>query len=146
MGLISLPVLNKVSYSNYWSNLWDSNLLYKKYFFLSIFLNKYFNLLFIDYTLTFLLNIIKKNKLKKGYYIYSVLKKKIFKNFFLGKVWVLKYQNTYLIIVNLFNTNIINSNYKNNSLSTKKLKNFFGYTYNQIKVNKTNYLNYKYKL
>jgi len=146
MGLISLPVLNKVSYSNYWSNLWDSDLLYKKYFFLSIFLNKYFNLLFVDYTLTFLLNVIKKNNLKKGYYIYSVLKKKIFKNFFLGKVWVLKYQKSYLIIINLFNSNVIQHNQRFNSISSKKLKNFFGYSYNQIKVNKVNYLNYKHKL
>ena len=146
MGLISLPILNKVSYSNYWSNLWDSNLLYKKYFFLSIFLNKYFNLLFIDYTLTFLLNIMKKSNLKKGYYIYSTMKKKFLKNFFLGKVWVLKYQNTFVIVINLFNMNLISSSFKKSYNSSKKLKNFFSYSYTQIKCNKVHYLNYKYKL
>nr|QLI42447.1 ribosomal protein S3 [Pseudocohnilembus persalinus] len=146
MGLISLPVLNKVSHTNYWSNLWDSNLLFKKYFFLSIFLNKYFNLLFVDYTLTFLLNLIKKNNLKKGYYIYSTLKKKLFKNYFLGKVWVLKYQNSYLVVVNIFNTNLTSVSNKSQSNILKKWKNYFNYSYNQIKLNKVNYLNYKHNL
>lgn len=144
MGLISLPVLNKVSHTNYWSNLWDSNLLFKKYFFLSIFLNKYFNLLFVDYTLTFLLNLIKNNKLKKGYYIYSTLKKKLFKNYFLGKIWILKYQDNYLVVINIFNTNLIQINNRNFYNTSKKWKNYFNYSYNQIKLNKVNYLNYKY--
>lgn len=52
MGLISLFVLNKISNLNYWSNIWESFNLFKKYFYLFIFLNKYFNLLFIDYILS----------------------------------------------------------------------------------------------
>jgi hypothetical protein len=92
MGLISLPVLNKISNSNYFNNLWDSSTLFKKYLYLTLFLNKFFNILFTDYTLSVISKLLKQNKTKKGYFYNNRLKKKIVKNFFLGKVWILKYQ------------------------------------------------------
>jgi hypothetical protein len=86
MGLVSLPVLNKISDANYFNNIWDSSNLFKKYFYLSLFLNKYFNLLFMDYSLSIINEIVLKNRLKKGFIINNYLKKKILKNFFLGKL------------------------------------------------------------
>lgn len=143
MGLISLPVLNKISNSNYWSNIWESSNLFKKYFYLSIFLNKYFNLLFIDYTLSIINQIIVKNKFKKGYFINLNFKKKLLKNFFLGKVWILKYQTWYIITIRLFNTKVLKKKELDLKKKTKKWKNYY-YSVNKNLNNKNlNLLNYK---
>jgi hypothetical protein len=60
--------------------------LFKKYFYLSLFLNKYFNLLFTDYSLNIINAIILNHKLKKGYHLDKFIKNKILKSFFLGKI------------------------------------------------------------
>jgi len=92
MGLISLAYLNKIQNSNYWSNVWDSKLLYKKYLYLSLFLHKYFNIIFSDYMLNILIKHVIQLNLKKGYIFNKPLNKNMFKNFILGKIWILKYQ------------------------------------------------------
>lgn len=102
MGLVSLPILNKVQDYSYWNNLWDSTDIYKRYFYLVLFINKYFNLLFLDYTLNFINFFIKNLKNLKGYDYNLNLKKKIIQKFFIGKLWILKYQNWFLVIFNLF--------------------------------------------
>ena len=146
MGLISLPVLNKVSSSNYWNNIWDSSNLFKKYFYLSLFLNKYFNLIFTDYTLSIVNSIILKSKLKKGYFLNNYLKKKILRNFFLGKIWILKYQTWYLIIVKLFSTKILKKKEINNKRKNKKWKNTYKYIYKNLNNNiGIDFMNYKNK-
>jgi len=145
MGLISLPVLNKISNSNYWNSIWDSQNLFKKYFYLSLFLNKYFNLLFLDYSLNIINKIVMKTKFKRGYYLNSNLKKKILKNFFLGKVWILKYQKWYLIIIKLFNTNILKKKRVNSFSRNKKWKSLYTFIYKGLNKNKVNFLNYKNK-
>jgi len=125
MGLISLPVLNKINNSNYWNNIWDSSTLFKRYFYLTIFLNKYFQLIFTDYTLNILNKLILKSKLKKGYFLNNYIKKKLIRNFFLGKILILKYQNWYLIIIKLFSSNILQKKELNNYFKNKKKKKFF---------------------
>ena len=144
MGLISLPVLNKINNSNYWNNIWDSSTLFKRYFYLTIFLNKYFQLIFTDYTLNILNKLILKSKLKKGYFLNNYIKKKLIRNFFLGKILILKYQNWYLIIIKLFSSNILQKKELNNYFKNKKKKNFFKFLFKNInKNNYNNYLNYK---
>lgn len=145
MGLVSLPVLNKVSNSNYWNNLWDSSLLFKKYFYLSLFINKFFNLIFLDYSLKIINKIVLKKQLNKGYYIDNSLNKKLIKNFIIGKIWILKYQKWYIINLRLFTLKSINKKQKNYKLKYKE--NFFFYKYLKENVNykKNNFLNYKYK-
>ena len=146
MGLISLPVLNKINNSNYWNNIWDSSTLFKRYFYLTIFLNKYFQLIFTDYTLNILNKLILKSKLKKGYFLNNYIKKKLIRNFFLGKILILKYQNWYLIIIKLFSSNILQKKELNNYFKNKKKKNFFKFLFKNInKNNYNNYLNYKNK-
>ena len=146
MGLISLPVLNKINNSNYWNNIWDSSILFKRYFYLTIFLNKYFQLIFTDYTLNILNKLILKSKLKKGYFLNNYIKKKLIRNFFLGKILILKYQNWYLIIIKLFSSNILKKKKLNNYFKNKKKKNFFKFLFKNInKNNYNNYLNYKNK-
>lgn len=86
MGLISLSYLNKIQSFNYWNNVWDSKILYKKYLFLSLFLNKYFNLLFSDYSLNILMRYIIELNFKKGYLLNYYFKKNLFNNYFLGKI------------------------------------------------------------
>ena len=145
MGLVSLPVLNKVSTSNYWNNIWDSSSLFKKYFYLTLFLNKFFNILFIDYTLSIINKLITKNKIKKGYLYYNYLKKKIFKNFFLGKIWVLKYQNWFLIIIKIFSIKTFKQKNINFKKKKKKIKNYYKYLNFNISNKHLNFLNYKNK-
>ena len=145
MGLISLPVLNKISNSNYFNNLWDSSTLFKKYLYLTLFLNKFFNILFTDYTLSVISKLLKQNKTKKGYFYNNRLKKKIVKNFFLGKVWILKYQKWYLIIIKLFSVKLINLNASNLKVKTKKLKSYYKYINFNLNNKNINFLNYKHK-
>jgi hypothetical protein len=146
MGLVSLPVLNKIGNSNYWNNIWDSSNLFKKYFYLSLFLNKYFNLLFTDYSLNIINAIILNHKLKKGYHLDKFIKNKILKSFFLGKIWILKYQGWYLIIIKLFSTKILKKKDFSIKYKNKKWKNYYKYIYNNTFKNKNlNFLNYKNK-
>jgi len=117
MGLISLSYLNKVQDFNYWNNVWDSKLLYKRYLYLSLFLNKYFNLLFSDYSLNILMRYLIELNIKKGYLLNTSFKKNIFKTYFLGKIWILKYQKWYVIVLKIFS--LLN---KNNSIRKKYKK------------------------
>jgi hypothetical protein len=136
MGLISLSYLNKIQSFNYWNNVWDSKILYKKYLFLSLFLNKYFNLLFSDYSLNILMRYIIELNFKKGYLLNYYFKKNLFSNYFLGKIWILKYQKSYLIIIKLFSLS-------NKVLKLKKKnKKWFSYNKN-LNLNKI-FKNYKY--
>lgn len=138
MGLISLSYLNKIQNSNYWNNVWDSKFLYKKYLYLSLFLNKYLNNVFNDQSLNILVNYIINLNLKKGYILNSLIKKKSSKNFLLGKIWILKYQGWFIIIIKLFSLNSSDLNYKRN-----KNKNWVNYR-NDLNFS-NNYLNYKNK-
>jgi hypothetical protein len=73
------------------------------------------------------------------------LKKKIVKNFFLGKVWILKYQKWYLIIIKLFSVKLINLNASNLKVKTKKLKSYYKYINFNLNNKNINFLNYKHK-
>ena len=138
MGLISLSYLNKIQNSNYWNNVWDSKLLYKKYLYLSFFINKYINNIFNDYSIDILINYIINLNLKKGYILNSFLRKKINKNFILGKIWILKYQNWYIIIIKMFTFN-----FKNLNLKINRNKIWLNYR-NDLKFS-TKFMNYKNK-
>jgi hypothetical protein len=134
MGQTKFKVLNKVGYSIYWNNSWESKNNYKKnfinFFFLDLFLEKIFNdSLFVqDYF--FLKNKFLNNKSDYLHKNISFLKKlNIFKNnfkklkIFNSKIWILSYQNW--IIVNVY-TYTLKSNYintvkkKKNIINTKK--------------------------
>jgi len=138
VGLISLSYLNKIQDSNYWNNVWDSKLLYKKYLYLSLFLNKYINIIFSDYSLNILIKHIINLNLKKGFLLNSNIKKNFIKNYILGKIWLLKFQNWYIIVIKIFN---LSSNSK--LFLKKKNKNWVNYT-NNINLN-NNFINYKFK-
>ncbi len=138
MGLISLPYLNKIQDSNYWNNVWDSKLLYKKYLYLSLFLYKFLNILFLDYSLNILSKNILAVNIKKGY-IFNNIKSKIKnKKYILGKLWILKYQNWFIVVINLFNINLVEDKKTKNR---KKLKNW---NINS-NINYLNFMNYKNK-
>lgn len=145
MGLISLPVLNKISNSNYWNNIWDSSQLFKRYFYLSLFINKFFNLLFLDYSLYLINTIILKKQIKKGYFIENKISKKINKNILLGKIWILKYQKWFIISVKLFSTKIIKKKKKLVRLKYKEKLFFYHQLKNDYSSKKINFMNYKNK-
>ena len=138
MGLTSLSYLNKIHSFNYWNNVWDSKLLYKKYLYLSLFLNKYFNILFSDHSLNILMKYILVLNTKKGYLLNFYSKKNFFKNYFLGKIWILKYQKQYVIILKIFSMLNINNNLR------KKNKKWFNYNKN-LNLNRS-FKSYKYYL
>lgn len=94
MGLTSLPVLNKIGYSNYWSNSWVS--VKHNYYLLSTstFLDSVHNYLTTDISFYKYLNtpspLNKKNKIV------------------LGDVWFFKYSGFILVSPMFFNSNILN--------------------------------------
>jgi len=139
MGLISLPLVNKIQDSNYWANTWDSKLLYKKYLFLSLFLNKFFNIIFSDYSLNILVSYIISINLKKGYLTNSNLKNNFLRSYLLGKVWILKYQKWFIIVIKIFSLE------NNSKISTKKKKVKNWVSFNQSLNFNNNFLNYKSK-
>ncbi len=138
MGLISLPYLNKIQDSNYWNNVWDSKLLYKKYLYLSLFLYKFLNILFLDYSLNILSKNILTTNIKKGYIFNNVKNKIKNKKYILGKLWILKYQNWFIVVINIFNISLTDDKKIRNK---KKLKNW---NINS-NINYLNFMNYKNK-
>lgn len=131
MGLISLAYLNKIRDYNYWNNVWDSKLNYNKYLYLTLFLNKYLNLVFSDFSLNLLIKYINNSNLKRGYLLNSFIKKNFVKSYFIGKIWFFKYQKWVIISIKLFNLG-------NNITSKHNLR-----KRNQIWVNYNKHLNLK---
>ena len=133
MGLKSLPYVNKLQDFNYWLYMWDSTLLYKNYLYLSLFLNKFFNILFNDYSLNKLIYHIININFKKGFLL-NYQKINVLFKYILGKIWIFKYQNWYVVIIKIFN---LNGNIK--KLNYKKFNSWNSYV-KKIKFNK----NYKF--
>jgi len=117
MGLKSLPILNKSGISMYWSNVWDSIKLYKKY-------NTTYNLLeniiynfFIENLYYFCIST-KTNMIvfnlkyinKKNDIIYNNNNKKLY----IGRIVFLKYQSWNVIVISYYTTNKKNISYKDN--------------------------------
>nr|YP_740809.1 ribosomal protein S3 [Tetrahymena pigmentosa]ABI51718.1 ribosomal protein S3 [Tetrahymena pigmentosa] len=150
MGLKSLPMLNKSGISMYWSNIWDSIKLYKKYSLGFLYLNDvlyYFlneNLYYYcimrirrldsDYRGLRGYKHININKLKKSWNM---------RNFYLGKILFFNNQGWIIILINYFNSKRgkLYQKYKNSKVFKKLFKslrfNTLRYTY---KLDK-----YKYK-
>lgn len=61
-------------------------LLYKKYIYLSLFLNKYTSVVFVDCALAILINNMVRLNLKKGFLFKSLFKKDYLKKIILGKL------------------------------------------------------------
>lgn len=143
MGLTSLPYLNKIHNFNYWNNVWDSKLLFKKYLLLSFFLNKYLNLIFSDYSINALMRFLSLKRVKKGFKLKkSFFTINVFRKYFLGKIVILKYQKWYLIILKIFNLKVKKKRFKLRKGKKKKKKIFFSKKLNLNYI----YSNYKYYL
>lgn len=145
MGQTKFKYINRSGYSIYWNNSWESKNNYKKnfinFYFLDIFLNKFFNdnLFLKNYffrkkkIINFNKNFFSKNIifLKKKYKI-----KKRFKNLriFNSKIWILNYQNWIVVKTYIY---IAKYNYIN-TVKKKKII-FFRKKYNKY-LKKFNYL------
>ncbi len=146
MGQTKFKYLNRVGYSIYWNNSWESlnnfRKSFVKYFFLDLFLNKIFDDSFFVQDYFYLKNKYsnKNNFINNNIFFLKklfVFKKK-FKNLkiFNSKIWILSYQN--FIIINVYvyitkkNVNNIN-NEKKKKIILKKIK------YNNY-LNKFNFL------
>lgn len=143
MGLISLPMSNKVSTSNYWENIWDSSLLFKKFFFLTLYLNKFLYTLFFDNVFLIIINNFIKKKYFKGYKEYKKIQK--LNNFFLlGKLWIFKYQTWYILVLNIFNVSNTHKRKKiNKKVTTYNFQNYIHKYYNIKNMKQLQFLNYK---
>jgi len=121
MGLTSLVNLNRCGVYSYWTNIWESKALYSRFYIYSMFVYFFFNF-FNDTDLV-----------TKFIYISKIRKRKNIKKFLLGRIWLLKYQNFYIInIMVLKNLELLK---KNKKFVFKNLYFFY--------PNNTNYLNYK---
>lgn len=119
MGLKSLPLLNKSGISMYWSNVWDSIKLYKKYSLNFLYLHDviyYFlneNLYYycimkiraigVDYRGLRGYKHINMNRLRKSWNM---------RNFYLGKILFYKNQNWVIAVINYFTSRRIKLFYK----------------------------------
>ncbi len=138
MGQTKFKYINRSGYSIYWNNSWESKNNFKKsfinFYFLDIFLNKFFNdnLFVKDYffkknkSFNFNKNYFSKNILflKKKYIIKKKLKNlKIFNS----KIWILNYQNWIIIKIYIYVTKynyISNIKKKKIIFSKKKYNNY----------------------
>ncbi len=146
MGQTKFKYLNRVGYSIYWNNSWESLNNFRKSFvkfiFLDLFLNKIFDDSFFIQDYFYLKNkLSEKNNLPQNNILFLkklFFFKKTFKNLkiFNSKIWILNYQN--FIIINVYayitkkNANNIN-NEKKKKIILKKTK------YNNY-LNKFNFL------
>nr|QBI37875.1 ribosomal protein S3 [Tetrahymena rostrata]QGS65252.1 ribosomal protein S3 [Tetrahymena rostrata] len=127
MGLKSLPLLNKSGISMYWTNVWDSIKLYKKYSLSFLFLNDviyhYLNENLYYYCLIKIRKIGDEYRGNRGYKHINISKiKKSYnlRHYYLGKILFLKYQNWVIVLINFFTVKRFKYHYKNKILSTHK--------------------------
>lgn len=105
MGLTSLSCLNRAGTYTYWDDSWDSIKLYRRYYYNNFF----FRLLIADIFSGSFFNLIYNNKLRiPGYFSkYRVVYSYSYKNIFFGKIWFIKYQGWYIIILYYYNLKFI---------------------------------------
>lgn len=150
MGLKSLPLLNKSGISMYWSNVWDSIKLYKKYS---------LNFLYLHDVIYYFLNenlyyycIMKIRSIGDGYRglrgykhvsLSKLRKSWNMRNFYLGKILFYKNQSWVIVVVNYFTSRRIKLYYKYKSSKVFK-KLFKMLRFNMFKhINKID--KYKFK-
>lgn len=148
MGLKSLSLLNKSGISMYWSNIWDSIKLYKKYSLSFFFLHDviYYFLNENIYYCCFI-KIKKKNLKGKKKNLDNFLDKNwIFsnlKNLYSGKILFLNYQNWTVVLINYYMLE------RKNILKDLEEVLFYNKVFKSIRKNwKNNFSNidnYKYK-
>jgi len=150
MGLKSLALLNKSGISMYWSNVWDSIKLYKKYSF-SFFLLHDIIYYFLNENLYYYC-ILKVRILKSGFKgikgrkkinINKLRKEWNMRNFYLGKILFYNNQGWTIVIINYCSTKRLKlfKKYKNSKLFNKLFKTYrFDYFNYKFKRN-----NYKFK-
>lgn len=95
MGLISLPVLNRLGYVNMWNIMISGKFIYLFYYYYYLILKIFFSLFFIDFFFGFYF---KLNK------IFLINKKLSFLKcvFYLGEIYLLKFQNWIICYCNFF--------------------------------------------
>lgn len=152
MGLISLPLSNRVGVYQYWDSIWDNKFLYRRFFFYNIFINFFFSNIFNNLIFNIFLKNLKKKQYKKGIFISSYpFKNSICQNY-LGKIWYYIFQNWVVLNLNIYTSG-------NYSITNIKKKNFSLNFFNAVsslsydkKIKKIKWdsvyknLNYKYKL
>jgi hypothetical protein len=131
MGLISLPVLNRLGYVNTWNVLYSNKFTDLYFFYYYLILRVFFSMFFIDFFLSFNF---KSNK------IYLVSKKfnLLQCNFYSGMVYLLKFQNWVVCYCNFFILQKIKTNKK------KKFKKFVPNSFIFLNYYETFNLNYKF--
>ena len=131
MGLKSLPKINRSGVYDFWENSWESNILYRNYYFqiysLQILFGEIFNFFFFKY-----LFFLRFSKL--GYLDTYRFELKVKLILYFSKLWVLKYQNWLVLVVYYYNLNF----------STKKKNKTIFHTLQYKSIFKL-YRNYKFK-
>jgi hypothetical protein len=92
MGLISLPLLNRVGVYQYWDGSWDSNFLYRRYFFYVLFFNKFLSVIFDNIVFNIFIKMLSLKKYKKGVLSSNYSYKNVVNLNYLGRVNIYIYQ------------------------------------------------------
>lgn len=149
MGLISLPMSNRVGTYTYWNNVWDKSINYTTYLYSDFFLDSFFFIFFKDPAFSHIYIFFNKKikSYKRGYLHYSKKIGRASSYIYLGRIWLFMYQNWVVIKVALFFTR------KEKNKKIIRVTNAFNlftiYKGQKNKINFFNYyrrLNYKYKI
>ena len=118
MGLISLPLLNRVGVYQYWDGLWDSNFLYRRYFFYTLFFNKFLNIIFDNIIFNIFLKKLSLKKYKKGVLLSNYSYKNLVGLNYFGRLNIYMYQDWLILIsyIYVYNDDLL--------LGYKKCNNF----------------------
>jgi hypothetical protein len=152
MGLISLPLLNRVGSYQYWNSMWDSNYIYRRYFFCDIFIRKFLLCFFNNIIFNIFFKDLKEKKFKSGF----LFAKRRYKKFnclnYLGKISIYIYHGWVIFNIFIFVFSKSNSFYfRKNNLFYFYFSNFISNKNNKKKIFKLDFknfsksLNYKYK-
>ncbi len=128
MGLVSLPILNRLGFSNNWNINISTKFLENNFFFFFYLLNQFFSYFFID----FFFSLFRKTYKKKNFFLFFFRN-----NVIIGQIYLLKFSKWFICYINFFNL-------KNNSIKIYldrylKVKNIFFSWKNKINIK------YKYK-
>ncbi len=136
MGLISLPLLNRVGVYQYWDGSWDSNFLYRRYFFYVLFFNKFLSVIFDNIVFNIFIKMLSLKKYKKGVLSSNYSYKNVVNLNYLGRVNIYIYQGWLVIVCFVYTLG-------DDSLVNFKKNNNFCYFYKNMFFNKFNFVNFK---
>jgi len=122
VGLKSLSQINRSGVFNFWESIWESRYSYNSI----LFSNKILQNIFYEFfTLFFFKYVFKKNKDSGGYLNHFNLVIGLHPLIYFSKIWVLRYQGWFIIVVYYFNLKFTFKKKTKSLLSSYQYNSFF---------------------